>query len=456
VAEETITLKLIATDLASGNISKAIGSLDKMAQRGGLLGSVMQGVGIQFGMMLNPVALVARGIGMVTDVMGDAVRAAMEEEAGIAQLTRSIEENSEGWDGNIDRVEEVISAREKLAFSDGEQRDSLRQLVAVTKDVDKALALQAQAMDLARLRGMSLVDAGTLVGKVYAGNVGILSRYGIQLAKGTTATEALAEIQRRAQGQAEAYANTTQGKLVRAQIALENAMERLGMTLTPVVGQMAELAAEHIPNIVEGIGELVQEIGRFDPAFERVLNVNDAFDALEERLGLTNGELDKSRAKWTALARESDLVTGTVEELTEAFWGENKAMLWTIGHQRELAALTGRTGKASGDAADDATELDAALTSLAEGGLKEVRKEAQQTAKAVRRLLGEDDPPTLKNIRSQIEELERLRDKASLAGRTSASSGSRSRRTISSMPARRPATTRRHYVRRPSPISGLR
>jgi hypothetical protein len=270
-------------------------------------------------------------------------------------------------------------------------------------------------MDLARLRGMSLADAGTLVGKVWSGNVGILSRYGIQLERGTTATQALAEIQRRAQGQAEAYAETTQGKLVRAQIALENAMESLGMALLPVVGQFAELAAEHIPDIVTGIGDIVQEIGRFDPAFERVLNVNDAFDALEERLGLTNGELDESRAKWTALARESDLVTGTVEELTAAFYGENKAMLWTIGHQRELAALTQRTGQASGDAADDTEELDDALTSLAEGSLPEVRKEAAQTAREIRRLLGQDDPPTLKNIRSQIEELERLRDKASLA-----------------------------------------
>ena len=95
---------------------------------------------------------------------------------------------------------------------------SLAKLVSVTKDATEALELQRIAMDLARLRGMDLATASDLIGKVYGGNVGILSRYGIQLEKGTTATEALAEIQRRAAGQAAAYADTTQGKLVRAQI----------------------------------------------------------------------------------------------------------------------------------------------------------------------------------------------------------------------------------------------
>ena len=47
MAEETITLKLVAQDLATGNISKAIGKIDTLAKRGGIAGSVFQGIGIQ-------------------------------------------------------------------------------------------------------------------------------------------------------------------------------------------------------------------------------------------------------------------------------------------------------------------------------------------------------------------------------------------------------------------------
>ena len=114
--------------------------------------------------------------------------------------------------------------------------------MSVTKDVDKALELQATAMDLARLRGMDLVTAGDLIGKVYAGNLGTLSRYGIVLRKGTTAAEALAEIQRRASGQAQAYADTTEGQMVVAQIKMNDAMEELGETLTPLAAQFADFA----------------------------------------------------------------------------------------------------------------------------------------------------------------------------------------------------------------------
>lgn len=377
--------------------------------------------GFGLGAGISVFNLATRALGAVVDVMGDAIRMAMEEEAGIVQLTRSIEENDRAWDGNIDAIEEVISAREDLAFADGEQRESLRQLVAVTKDHEKALDLQRIAMDLARLRGMSLADAGTLIGKVYAGNVGILSRYGIQLAKGTTATEALAEIQRRAAGQAEAYASTTQGKLVRAQIALENAMESLGFALTPVVGQLAEVASDLIPKIVEGVGDLVTEVRRFDPAFDRVVRMGDAFDAIAERMDLSGPVVDKLRDKWIALARESELATGTQEELTAAILAGDQATLMNINSARLWAVHMGRSAAATGDAATEAEKLDAALKSLADGGLDEVATGAKEAAKRIRDLLhGGDERKSVRQLRAELGRLEKQKRQAARRGRVEA------------------------------------
>ena len=241
--QATITLRLLVEDLASGKIGQFVGNLDKLAQKGGLVGSIAQGVGQSFGQMLNPLGLATRGVGMLTDFLGDAVSAAIEEEAGIKRLNTAIAENDRAWDGNIDRVEDVIEARQRLGFADDEQRDSLARLVSVTGDVNKALDLQRTAMDLARLRSMSLVDAGELLGKVYGGNVGILSRYGIQLRKGVTATEALAEIQKRANGQAEAFAGTLAGKQQSLAIALDNLSESIGgLIAEPAAGFMDFLA----------------------------------------------------------------------------------------------------------------------------------------------------------------------------------------------------------------------
>jgi hypothetical protein len=193
----------------------------------------MSGLGLGVG--LGAVGVAALGVSKAIGFVGDSIGAAVEESKGIATLTQAIEANDDAWNGNIDAVEDVIRARTDLAFADDEQRDSLQRLVSVTGDVNKALDLQRTAMDLARLRGMDLATAGDLIGKVYAGNLGILSRYGIVLEKGTTATEALAEIQRRAEGQAEAYAETTGGQLEAAQLGLNDAMEDFGAVLLPIV-----------------------------------------------------------------------------------------------------------------------------------------------------------------------------------------------------------------------------
>jgi hypothetical protein len=83
----TITLKIVAQDLASGNIGKAIAGIDKLAKQGGLVGSVMQGVGQSFGQMLNPVALVGNAIGMVTSVIGDSIGMASDQAEAMSKVT---------------------------------------------------------------------------------------------------------------------------------------------------------------------------------------------------------------------------------------------------------------------------------------------------------------------------------------------------------------------------------
>lgn len=261
--------------------------------------------GFGLGAGISVFNLAKRAIGGVVDIFGDAVQAAADEEASIAMLTRAIEENDKAWDGNIDAVEDVISAREELAFSDDEQRDSLRSLVSVTGDVTKALEVQRTAMDLARLKGLDLKTATELLGKVYAGNLGMLSRYGIVLRKGTTATEALAEIQRRARGQAEAYAETTQGKQVRAQLALNNAMEDLGATLTPLAANLAEFAADAIPEVAKWVGNLAD-------AF------NNLNRAINPHVALQQDALEIADQVALSLGLEADELKGIIEQRQKA------------------------------------------------------------------------------------------------------------------------------------------
>jgi hypothetical protein len=250
-----IFLRLVAQD--AGFEKQVIRAGEQAGTKAG------QSLGAKLKAALTPGNLLAGfGVGLavakVTDFLGDAVHAAREENAAIATLTQSIHANDLAWDGNIDRIEEVIDKRQDLAFADDEQRASLQRLVSVTKDVNKALELQRTAMDLARLRGMDLATASDLIGKVYAGNLGTLSRYGIVLEEGATATEALAEIQRRAAGQAEAFARTEAGLADRFAIAIDNRVEAIGQKLLPVIAELTEFLLD------EGIPALDQFIELLD------------------------------------------------------------------------------------------------------------------------------------------------------------------------------------------------
>ena len=277
-ATETVTLRLVAQDLMSGNVSKAIGSIDKLARQGGLVGSVMQGVGQSFGQLLNPVALVANGIGMVTDALGDSLTAFREDEQSQTKLRAALEANIEAWDGNTDAIEGVIASRMKLGFSDDEQRQSLALMVAQIGDVDDALAAQRAAMDLARLKSISLADAGTVLARAYLGSTTALQKMGIKLAKGTDGMEAIAAVQERAAGQAEAWADTSAGAAEVFNIKVGELQESLGRLvdgpardfigfLGDVIDRLAPSGASSLPPRLQ---TLIDKMNALDTATAQV------------------------------------------------------------------------------------------------------------------------------------------------------------------------------------------
>ncbi len=245
MAERTTTLAFILKDSASKGmreLNKTARSLEKTA-----------------GSLNAPFAAAAKGFAIagaaavaVGGAMFAAAKAAAEEDASIARLNATISANTKITDAQTKEMDAAIEARQNLAFSDDALRDSLSRLVPRTKDVSKAIELQAIAMDFARLRGVDLSTASDLVGKVFSGNTSILSRYGFTVEKGTTATQALAMIQKAAAGQAEAYGQTTQGAMESIQIAIDNIVEDIGRVVLPILAEVLTTFRDEImPRIKE-------------------------------------------------------------------------------------------------------------------------------------------------------------------------------------------------------------
>jgi hypothetical protein len=228
----------------SGNRLTFAATLQDQVSRGlDLINTRFKQTSTQASLLGNVGAMaVAKGFGIVDQalssvigVMGEAVKGAMADEESQNRLAASLKANVAGWDGNTAAIEKSILASQRLGFDDETLRDSLTVLVGATHNVAKAQQIQATAMDLARFKGIDLRTASEALIKVEGGHYRSLVQLGIKLKDGATQTEALAAVQAVAAGQAEAYADTTSGKVAAAQVKWNEALEQAGYTLLPLV-----------------------------------------------------------------------------------------------------------------------------------------------------------------------------------------------------------------------------
>lgn len=187
--------------------------------------------------------------------LGNVARMAAEDEANTEKLRIAVENTGTAYAD----LEPIIAARIKqgqdLAFSDDKTRDALAALAATTGSTESALRLLGQAQDLSRAKNMDLTAAAELVGKVAMGNTSILKRYGVVLDEGAGATEALAALQQKFGGQAEAYGNTTKAAIERTKDSIDEWRESVGAALGPA-GQYLALLGDMSPAVTAVSGAL--------------------------------------------------------------------------------------------------------------------------------------------------------------------------------------------------------
>lgn len=172
----------------------------------------------------------------ITGVMALSVKAAAEEQAGIIKLTQALKNVGVAYDEVSESLEANIAATQtKTSIADDAQREALANLTAITGDYNRALELLPITLDLAKGKGMDYAAAADIVGRVSEGNTTILTRYGVQLEAGATATEALAELQAKYGGQAEAYGQSMAGQFDLLKNNIGDVMESIGAQLIPIL-----------------------------------------------------------------------------------------------------------------------------------------------------------------------------------------------------------------------------
>lgn len=193
--------------------------------------------------------------GALVKGLTDSVRAAQEAQVSQAKLQTQLKASGISYSANAAEIDRVIQKTSQLSGLDDEDlQDAFTNIVRVTGDVTQSLKLSGLAADFARAKHIDVAKAGEIVGKVAGGNIGILSRYGITLKDGATATEALGTLQQKFAGQAAAYGRTSAGANDRFRVAVENLEEKIGKALLPTLTRLANRVATFVNQMAAGRG----------------------------------------------------------------------------------------------------------------------------------------------------------------------------------------------------------
>jgi hypothetical protein len=203
---------------------------------------------------------VAFGFNLIADAasgtigfLRGAVDAAMADQASMALLAQSLKNNIPNWDGSTAAIDAYTEAQIKRGFEDDATRASIAQLVGVTHDQTEAMNLTTLAEDLARAKGIDLATATDIVTKAHQGNSKALKALGIDVKAGATAAETLDAIQQNVKGSADRWNDTMSGRLNKSQVAFNEAVEKIGYTLLPVLASlMDQIANQWLPAFGRG------------------------------------------------------------------------------------------------------------------------------------------------------------------------------------------------------------
>lgn len=237
----------IVSEFNSKGIDKAIKEFNSL-----------ESVGAKANFALKKAALpAAAAVGALAVALGDATKAAIEDDAAQQELARQLTATTGANSAQIASVEDWVSAQGKLlGITDDELRPAFAGLVRATGSITDAQKLATAAMDLAAQKGVPLASVTKTLERAYGGNLKALAKlapeYRQMIEDGASFEDVMYAIGTATGGAATTAANTAQGQFKRLSISLQETKESIGAALMPaiqavlpVLSRIATLASEN-------------------------------------------------------------------------------------------------------------------------------------------------------------------------------------------------------------------
>lgn len=294
----------------------------------------------------GPVALNAAitGVAMLTDALKGGAEDARKFDDAAAGLAGSLLPLGIAASAAENLAEQAAAAGSALGFADDDQVvRGLQAFAEQTQSVTEAQALLTAAMDLSRLKGISLEEAVGKVQAIYKGSARTLAEFGVAGVSGMAAVNAALGDNL---GYAATWAATTQGQYATTAAAIDDVFQTLGTAintvlddvilpaisaLIPIIGDLWTQWQPTLEAIGARFGEIIAKMlevwNKLQPAFQAFMDfvspllenigvivgvmVNTVTGFLDLVIALLNGDFT---AAWTAL---TDMVQGVIDGMVQ-------------------------------------------------------------------------------------------------------------------------------------------
>lgn len=237
----------IVSEFNSKGIDKAIKEFNSLGT-----------VGAKANFALKKAALpAAAAVGALAVALGDATKAAIQDDAAAKQLALTLVNTAQATDKEIASTERWISYMGKAyGVADDDLRPALANLARVTHDVGAAQKATQLAMNISAGTGKDLVTVSNALAKAYGGNYKALQSLSPEVRQmikdGASLDDVIATLDGTFMDAASTAANSTQGQFKRLSISLQETKESIGAALMPaiqavlpVLSSLANFAAEN-------------------------------------------------------------------------------------------------------------------------------------------------------------------------------------------------------------------
>ena len=250
-SDRSANFVIAAKDAATkplGNVGKAMGKLKSASV------TAFKAIGAA--------ALVAAAA--ITAFVADSVKGAIEDERSTILTNAALKARGFELDALQPKIQEQIKAMARFGKTDDDVRAGLEVGSRYFKNQTKLLQANEAAAAISSVTGRDMADVMSLIGKAANGSTRGLAALIGPIEKGATVTDILTQSNEKYLEVAEALADSTSGKMLTAQIAFGEEMDKFGAQFLPVLTEaLTWLTEEGLPaftEILDTVGPIISDL----------------------------------------------------------------------------------------------------------------------------------------------------------------------------------------------------